>query len=220
MFAGTYIVVWEGVDGAGKTTLMNKTFEKLLKLGVKVEKYKTPSGSSSGVFAKEYGNRPTTDPLTRMLIFLANTSDDSSQIKEIITDKKPDYFFIDRYYICSIVYGFALMAKRFKRKFQAEEFMDFLSRVEELGSEIFVKPDLVVIVGVDEDTRRRRALQKGWGHDRVYETDDELQKLVQQYYDFYAENRGDKVLKVFNQDSVVEELSNMLAEKILSVRGR
>jgi thymidylate kinase len=84
---GHYVAVWEGVDGSGKTTLMAETAGRLRSMGYSVESYKTPSNTSTGLFAKDYGNREDTDPLTRMLVFLANTADDSKVMKKIIERK-------------------------------------------------------------------------------------------------------------------------------------
>ncbi len=220
MLNNTYVVVWEGVDGSGKTTLMNETSLKLSGLGFNVETYKTPSNTSTGSFAKEYGNKPSTDPLTRMLLFLANTADDSSILKRIVAEKRPEYLFIDRYYICSLVYGFGLLSRRFKQTFDEQRFLNFLNLIEEIGANVFVKPDLTVIVDVDSETRRRRTLQKKSGSDYIYETDEELQTLVQHYYDVLAQKWGGLVVKVFNADSMIDVLSDELVRKILSLRRR
>jgi dTMP kinase len=133
MFDGAYVAVWEGVDGSGKTTLMAETAGRLRSMGYSVESYKTPSNTSTGLFAKDYGNREDTDPLTRMLVFLANTADDSRVMKKIIREKKPQFMFVDRYYACSIVYGFALLAKRFSKNMIRRAFSSFSDRLKTLA---------------------------------------------------------------------------------------
>jgi dTMP kinase len=218
MLGSSFVVAWEGVDGSGKTTLMNAVVNRLAEKGHGVETYKTPSNSPTGIFAVQHGNRPDTDPLTRMLLFLANTSDDSTAIKKIIEEKKPDYMMIDRYSLCSVVYGFALWSRRYGRKVEDKLFTRFIEIVEMLGDNIFAKPDLTVVVEVDEETRRRRTAQKTATSDRVLEFDEELQKLVSQYYDIYLTWRPREAVKVFNGDSMLEELANMLAEKLVSLR--
>jgi thymidylate kinase len=89
-------VVWEGLDAAGKTTLIVKVRSILESKGYKVSTHKTPSSSKTGEFAKTYGNDPEIDHLTRMLLFLANTSDDSRILKHIIAEESPDFLSIDR----------------------------------------------------------------------------------------------------------------------------
>ncbi|MEM0348994.1 MAG: dTMP kinase [Candidatus Caldarchaeum sp.] len=218
MLGSSFVVAWEGVDGSGKTTLMNAVVSKLAERGHGVQTYKTPSLTPSGIFAAQHGNRPETDPLTRMLLFLANTSDDSSVIKKIIEEKKPDYMMIDRYSLCSVVYGFALWSKRYGRKVEEKLFTQFIEIVEMLGKDVFAKPDLTVVVEVDEETRRRRTAQKTVSSDRVLEVDEELQRLVSQYYDVYLMWRPSEAVKVFNGDSMLDEVASMLAEKLVFLR--
>jgi len=218
MLDGAYVAVWEGVDGSGKTTLMNETSVRLRSMGYSVEFYKTPSETATGLFAKEYGNKEDTDPLTRMLIFLANTADDSKILKTIIREKKPEFMFVDRYYACSIVYGFALLSKRFSKKYSGESLIHFLKHVEELGSEIFVKPDLTIVVDIDPVTRMQRALSKQAGSDAAFERDEELQNLVRFYYDQLVEQLGGCALKVFNADNTLKQLSHSIAEDLVRKR--
>ncbi|MEM2052340.1 MAG: hypothetical protein QW614_05245, partial [Candidatus Caldarchaeum sp.] len=134
-------------------------------------------------------------------------------------EKSPDYIFIDRYYICSLVYGFALVSKRFGNPLDKQAFLQFFRLVEKIGSEVFVKPDLIVLVEVDSETRRRRAFQKEAGSDQVFERDDELQALVQQYYGFLEGELGDTFVRVLNEDSMLETVAKNLANKISAMKG-
>lgn len=52
----TFIVVWEGTDGSGKTALMNEVAGILREKGHVVSSYKTPSDSETGRIAKRRGN--------------------------------------------------------------------------------------------------------------------------------------------------------------------
>ncbi|MEM0442813.1 MAG: hypothetical protein QXS57_03405 [Candidatus Caldarchaeum sp.] len=219
MHENTVVVVWEGVDAAGKTTLLEATSERLRSRGMRVETYKTPSDSETGGFATSHGNQPTTDPLTRMLLFLANTSDDSAVIKKIIDEKRPDYMFIDRYYACSIVYGFALIGRKLGKTMDDEKLLDFYRLIVEMGSDVFVRPDLTVVVDVDEQTRKRRVQRKHESSDRLFERDEALQALVRRYYSALLKNFDKSFVRVLNEDSVVDRLSDELAGKILSLRG-
>lgn len=220
MLGPTFVVVFEGVDGSGKTTLMRMASKKLAELGHTVETYKTPSGSATGVFAQQHGNNPETDPFTRMLLFLANTSDDSSIIKTIIEEKKPDFFLIDRYNLCSVVYGFALISKKQKTIIDDKKFIEFYRLIEELGSDIFLRPDLILVVDVDSETRKKLAAYKQPSSDREFETDEALQTYVHHYYEFYAEWRPDHVWKVFNRENQADKISGEIAWKLSEERRR
>ncbi|MCS6770332.1 MAG: hypothetical protein NZ570_07865 [Candidatus Caldarchaeum sp.] len=218
MLGNTFVVVWEGVDASGKTTLMKATSSKLATKGSSVETYKTPSDTATGEFAKTYGNRSSTDPLTRMLLFLANTSDDSSVIRKIAHERKPDFIFVDRYYQCSVVYGFALIGRRYGKSFSEDKFLSFYDSVEDLGSEVFVKPDMTVVVEVDEPTRKRRVLQKHASSDHDFEGDEELQNLVRRYYAVLAKRFSGSFVRILNEENMVGKLSEDLADMLARLK--
>ena len=215
----TIIVVWEGVDGAGKTTLLNKALEILISKNFKVLTYKTPSNTPSGVFAKKYGNRSEVDYLTRMLLFLANTSDDSSLMKKEIIVKKPDYYFIDRYYVCSIVYGLALSKAR-GEEVGEEEFKQLLRFVEKIGVKVFLKPDLYVIVDAKEEDRKRRLeiKESQGGIEEEIEKNTEIQEQVRRFYKIFYELRPLQTLWIVNAEGELENNTKIIVEKLLEIK--
>ncbi len=211
------VIVWEGVDGAGKTTLMNRVKTLLEEKGFKVLTYKTPSNSPTGEFARRYGNESDIDSLTRMLLFLANTSDDSKIMKEELA-QSPDFYFIDRYYLCSIVYGLAF-TKLGGIDVSENEFLQLLDMIEKLGEKIFLKPDLYVIVDAPEEDRIKRLKKKrsqGGLEDKL-ERDLLMQQYVRQLYKVFAEARSDQVLWILNLEGRLEEAAREVIEKLTSM---
>lgn len=221
MLEGTVIVVWEGVDGAGKTTLMRRVRELLEARGLRVGSYKTPSASPTGRFARDYGNKPEIDHLTRMLLFLANTSDDSKLMKSEILSERPDYYFIDRYYLCSLVYGLALSKLR-GEDVGPEELRTALTLLEKLGSKVFLKPDLHIIVDVEEEVRVERLKRKEsqGGLEEEIERDSLMQEYVRGFYRVFREFGGEGVLWVENVEGRLEETAGRVLERLLSLRPR
>ena len=215
----TFIIVWEGVEGAGKTTLMNETCESLREMGYKVLTYKTPSKTKTGRFAKEYGNEPTIDNLTRTLLFLANTSDDSRIMKREIEENNPDYYFIDRYYLCSIVYGFAY-SRLVGAKVDEGDFISFLNLIEKLGDKIFIKPNLYIIVDAPEEDRIKRIDRKGAekGLEGELEKSSKMQEYVRRFYRAFMEKRPDEVLWVINPEGKLDETCKNIVEELLRRR--
>ena len=221
MLGGTVIVVWEGVDGAGKTTLMKRVRELLERRRFRVSSYKTPSMSPTGRFARDYGNRQEIDHLTRMLLFLANTSDDSKTMRREIESSKPEYYFIDRYYLCSLVYGFAFSRIR-GVEVGAEEFTDMLELVEKIGRGVFLDSDLYIILDVDEETRLKRLGRKEsqGGLENVLERSTPMQEYVREFYRLFREARGDRVLWVENVEGKLEETARQVEERLLKLRAK
>ncbi len=215
----TIIVVWEGVDGAGKTTLLNETLNILNSMDFKVLKYKTPSNTPSGIFAKKYGNRSEVDHLTRMLLFLANTSDDSALMKKEIEKEKPDYYFIDRYYVCSIVYGLALSKAR-GEEVGEEELKQFIEFVEKVGLKVFVNPDLYVIVDVGEEDRKRRVeVKEGQGGiEEEIEKSTEIQDQVRKFYRYFHHLRPHQTIWLENAEGELKKNTKIIIEKLLEFK--
>jgi len=213
----TFVVVWEGLDAAGKTTLISETRKILEAKGFRILIYKTPSSTRTGEFAKTYGNEPGIDPLTRMLLFLANTSDDSKIIRREIEEKSPDLYFIDRYYLCSIAYGFAF-SKLKGAKVTEEDFKEFIKIVEKLGEGIFVNPDLYLIIDAPEEDRIRRLSEKRsqGGLEEVLERSLEMQRRVKELYKAFQKMNPDKVVWIMNPQGGLREAASQIVRELLS----
>jgi thymidylate kinase len=210
------IVVWEGLDAAGKTTLIVKVRSILESKGYKVSTHKTPSSSKTGEFAKTYGNDPEIDHLTRMLLFLANTSDDSRILKHIIAEESPDFLFIDRYYLCSIAYGFALSRLR-GAKISEQDFREFLEIVERLGEGVFVKPDMYLIIDAPEEDRiKRLGMKEGQGGlEDMLERDSLMQEYVREFYNAFKRMRPEQVSWIMNPQGMADEIADRIARLLL-----
>ena len=210
-----FTVVWEGLDGVGKTTLMAETMKFLEDMGYKVISYKTPSETPTGEFARRVGNMESTDPLTRMLLFLANTSADSHIMRDMVVREQADILFIDRYYLCSLVYGLSLIAGRQGVPSSSQPLLEWIDLLERTGRNIFIKPDLYIIVTVDEMTRVRWVSSKTEGDDMRYALDGSLQRGVLELYRVYGGLAGDRVIWVENRENLLLENARATAEKIL-----
>lgn len=210
------IVVWEGLDAAGKTTLIVKVRSILESKGYKVSTHKTPSSSKTGELAKTYGNDPEIDHLTRMLLFLANTSDDSRILKHIIAEESPDFLFIDRYYLCSIAYGFALSRLR-GAKISEQDFREFLEIVERLGEGVFVKPDIYLIIDAPEEDRiKRLGMKEGQGGlEDMLERDSLMQEYVREFYNAFKRMRPEQVSWIMNPQGMADEIADRIARLLL-----
>jgi len=218
MLGQTFIVVWEGVDGAGKTTLMNETSKILANHGYSVIHYKTPSDTPTGRAAKTIGNSGDVDPLTRMLLFLANTSDDSKIMRRQIEALSPSFYFIDRYYLCSIIYGLALLEKTIKKSL-IQNLEKLMNITQELGEGIFIKPDYYVIVVLDdEESRIKRVMSKDESGERRFELDTELQRIVRRYYERFAREMERNALVVDNRDNTLSENAGKVAQHLIATR--
>lgn len=215
MLDGCFVAVWEGTDGSGKTTLRREVEERLKKLGYRVASYKTPSRTATGLFAVRYGNRRGVDPLVRMLLFLANTIDDSGLMAKKVMSSRPDFFFIDRYYLCSVVYGLALLKRVGREVPDVSVAMDL---VEKMGGDRLIRPDLYIIVDVNEEERLRRIAGKK-SSDRPVERDTETQNIIRKIYEDYRAANPERAILVMNEAGKLEETGEYLANLLISRRS-
>jgi dTMP kinase len=212
---GCFVAVWEGTDGSGKTTLRREVEKRLKKLGYRVASYKTPSRTATGLFAVRYGNRRGVDPLVRMLLFLANTIDDSGLMAKKVMSSRPDFFFIDRYYLCSVVYGLALLKRVGREVPDVSVAMDL---VEKMGGDRLIRPDLYIIVDVNEEERLRRIAGKK-SSDRPVERDTETQNIIRKIYEDYRAANPERAILVMNEAGKLEETGEYLANLLISRRS-
>lgn len=215
MLDGCFVAVWEGTDGSGKTTLRREVEKRLKKLGYRVASYKTPSRTATGLFAVRYGNRRGVDPLVRMLLFLANTIDDSGLMAKKVMSSRPDFFFIDRYYLCSVVYGLALLRRVGREVPDVSVAMDL---VEKMGGDRLIRPDLYIIVDVNEEERLRRIAGKK-SSDRPVERDTETQNIIRKIYEDYRAANPERAILVMNEAGKLEETGEYLANLLISRRS-
>ncbi len=214
----TFIAVWEGTDGSGKTTLMKRVARVLSRRGFKVVTHKTPGAMQSGRFAVSYGNSPRISPLSRMMLFLANTVDETGAMVRKVMRSKPDFLFIDRYYLCSAVYGLALI--RHRRGLQdLPSIVELVGLLERLGRSDYLAPDVYLIVDVGEEERLRRLRGKR-GREGVLERDTVFQNMVREIYDEFSKSRPGQVIKLLNEPNRLEELADSTASKLAELRAQ
>jgi dTMP kinase len=212
---GCFVAGWEGTDGSGTTTLRREVEKRLKKLGYRVASYKTPSRTATGLFAVRYGNRRGVDPLVRMLLFLANTIDDSGLMAKKVMSSRPDFFFIDRYYLCSVVYGLALLRRAGREVPDVSVAMDL---VEKMGGDRLIRPDLYIIVDVNEEERLRRIAGKK-SSDRPVERDTKTQNIIRKIYEDYRAANPERAILVMNEAGKLEETGEYLANLLISRRS-
>ena len=136
-----------------------------------------------------------------------------------IVENNPDYYFIDRYYLCSIVYGFAY-SKLMGAEVDEGDFISFLNLVEKLGEKIFIKPNLYIIVDVPEEYRIKRIDRKGAekGLEGKLEKDSKMQEYVRRFYRAFMEKYPDKTLWIINPEGRLDEACKAVVRELLRRR--
>lgn len=214
--ARTFVVDFEGPDGSGKTTVLRGVARRLRRMGYTVVTYKTPGPSPTGRFAVEYGNRRGTAPVTRMLLFLANTVEETREMLRRCARRSADFLLLDRYYLCSIVFGLAYLRR--SGIDVAVQVAELVRLFESLAGPHVVRPDLYVVVDVGEEERLRRVrAERGAG---FLELDSGFQDLVRQYYEGFRSGEGERVLWVVNDRNSLEQVVERVTDELLGRSGR
>ncbi len=197
---------------------MKRVARILTKRGYRVAMHKTPGLMRSGRFAASYGNSPKISPLSRMLLFLANTVDETVAMVRKVEQKKPHFLFIDRYYLCSTVYGLALIRHR-QRPRDLPKIDEIVDLLERLGKADYLPPDIYLIVDVNEEERLKR-LQGKRGRETLLEKDSAFQNIVREIYQEFSRYRPEKVIRITNEPSMLEVLAKSIADKLVEMRER
>jgi len=211
-----YVVDFEGPDGSGKTTVLRGVAAWLRKAGYRTVTYKTPGPSPTGRFAVSYGNRKGTAPISRMLLFLANTVEETRTMKRKCARTEADFLLLDRYYLCSIVFGLAYVRRR---GIVADvDVSELVGLFEALSGEHVIRPDLYVVIDVGEEERLRRvSSERGAG---FLELDSEFQRLVREHYRSFWNRNRERVIWVENERNALDRTIELVASEVLSRSGR
>ena len=127
------LIAIEGIDGSGKTTMVNRLKEHFTRLHYKVSTFKEPSEGKFGQKIKKLSveGRENTTPIAEMELFLLDRQENSEKnVKPALG--KHELVIMDRYYYSSIAY-------------QGSRGLD-LRVIQRENEKIAIRPDIVIIL--------------------------------------------------------------------------
>jgi dTMP kinase len=206
------LIVFEGLDGSGKSTLMAALESELQKKKVPVLRTREPGGTRLGdeirnMILRTEGSAPTAR--TELLLYEASRS---QHVDEVIRPalKKNVWVLCDRFTASSVA-------------FQAggrsidEEWVERLNEFATAG----VVADLTVLLDLSvEESRRRRELRsgdRGGAQDRIESEADSFHNRVRQSFLNQAQNHSERWL-VLNASLTPESLLSQLQEHLRSLK--
>jgi len=95
----TNIIVLEGVDGCGKTTLATSLEVILNENGYTCQIIREPD-----TYFKQIIEKPKESKLTNLFLFLANRCETVDRIKRLQNESELDFIILDRFFISTLVY--------------------------------------------------------------------------------------------------------------------
>lgn len=194
-------IVLEGLDGAGKSTQINKLKSMLEERGIRCEylhfpRYDAPFfGELIARFLRgEFGDAMNVDPYIVALLFAGDRSDAAPMIREWLTEGR--FVISDRYVYSNIAFQCAKLPE--EKRFELAEWI-FRLEYEYYG---IPRPDMSMFLDVPfEFTREKLTAERG-GNDRdylngkqdIHESSLELQRTVRET--FVSASGKDDTLKI------------------------
>ncbi len=186
------LIAFEGIDGAGKTTIVNFLKDELKKRGYNVVTFKEPTDSEWGRKIRQAFKDRSLKPEDELELFL---KDREWNVKRNILPslKAGKIVIMDRYYYSTIAY-------------QGARGID-IERIRKLN-EKFPKPDLVIILDIKPETAIRRIRQRGDVPNRF--EDLEYLKRVREIFLSLKNN-----IVVVNAERPIEEVKREVLDIVL-----
>ncbi|MEW6455435.1 MAG: dTMP kinase [Acidobacteriota bacterium] len=180
------LIVFEGIDGSGKTTQAEIMLKKLKERGFDAVLFREPSNSYWGKKIKELSKKEfSLSPEEELECFLKDRKFDvENNIKPALKNKK--IVLLDRYYFSNIAYQ---GAKGIDKK-----------KIERLNKKIAIKPDLVIILDIEPETGLKR-VSNVRKFERLFEKEDFLKKVRENFLSFKANN-----IKFVNGSKTIKEI--------------
>lgn len=184
-----YLIVLEGIDGSGKTTIAKRLKEYLVNSGFNVILLREPSDSEYGKKIREIAENKSKIPIEEELNYFVmdrkwnvenNILPNLSQNKVII---------LDRYFFSTACYQGA-------RGLDMEEIL-------KINREFAPEPDYVFIIDVDVNTALSRINKNREKTVKLFEKEDFLKKVRKNYLklkgnNIYIINGNDKIDNILN----------------------
>ena len=193
-----FLIVIEGIDGAGKTTHARKLVRWLRKKGIRARYTFEPTRGAIGRILEKMASKRKVDVRVEALLFAADRIDHLNKIIKPLLEK--GFIIIsDRYVHSSIAYQSITVGDQ--------------GWVEELNK-FAEKPDLVILLDVDPETGLKRIKRKRARFERI-----EILKKVREKYLELAEREGFKVINANRGVKEVFEDVKSSVEKFLEDKG-
>ena len=191
-------IVFEGIDGSGKTTICKMLEEFLRSEGFNVFFTSEPTHGEYGKIIREK-LRLGMDPIEAVLLFAL---DRYYHVKEIRRLLEKGYIVIcDRYYYSSLAYQGALLGE------------NFLEYIESVHRPFILDPDVTFLLDVDPRTglsrvKNMRDIVEIYEEVKLQEKIRELYLKIAQKHDFIVINAEKSVENVFSE--VLKHVKKML----------
>jgi len=196
-------IVFEGIDGSGKSTQLQILAERLKNEGYKIYSTSEPTDSPIGAIIRNiFKGRIEADHKTITALFLADRLDHLQNATNGIIDKlKNGYIVIcDRYYLSSYAYHGVHMP------------IDWVIQLNSVCSDL-LRPDLNIYIDIDPETSMKR-LNIGRDNIELYESLSNLEMVRIKYLESIEMLGNIEHILTVNGNDTMDSISNRIWEQV------
>jgi dTMP kinase len=184
------LLVFEGIDGTGKTTQAQILFDKLVSCGLETVYFREPSKGEWGQEIKRKAEHPDSlTPEEELDLFQKDRLENvRKNLRPALAEKK--VIVLDRYYFSTIAY-------------QGAKGID-QQRIQRMNEAFAVAPDLVFILDIDPEQGLNR-ISKRKKKDLLFEREDYLREVRK----IFQSLRGDNIIHLdatLSQEDLAEKI--------------
>ena len=200
-------IVFEGIDGSGKSTQINRLAENLKKRGVLCHKTLEPTyGLVGGVLHDILSGKTKRDPKVTAALFVADRLDhilneEDGILKHI---KNGETVICDRYYFSSYAYQSVDVPR------------DWVIMANRMAKEV-LKPDATIFIDISADEAMER-ITKNRESTELYETKERLESVRNGYFSAFDLMKDEERIFVVDGSQSIEiiakEIEKIVVEKV------
>jgi dTMP kinase len=192
-------VVFEGLDGSGKTTQMARIQKRLTRMGINAVVTCEPTDGPVGVLIRQMlAGRIVTDPRTLAALFAADRTDHLVTPDTGVTAlmEKGRTVLCDRYYFSSYAYHAKDMD------------LEWVITLNAVNAQI-LKPDLTLFIDVAPNTCLER-IRAGRTHLDLFEKIDILTRVRDNYFAAFERLKDQETVKVVDGNASEDEVEQAI----------
>ncbi|MFH2093752.1 MAG: dTMP kinase [Pseudomonadota bacterium] len=199
-----WFIVFEGIDGSGKSTQIQNTAQWLSTFGRKVYSTFEPTNGPVGTLIRQMlEGKVATDQRTIASLFAADRTDHLlnavNGIKKMVDDGC--VVLCDRYYFSSYAY-------------HAQHIdMEWVIHSNSLNAQI-LRPDVTVFIDVDPKICFER-IQKNRGSFDMYEKMDIMEKVRINYFKAFERLKKQETVAIVDGNASIDQVGQSIKDKIL-----
>ena len=194
--AGRFIV-FEGIDGAGKSTLIDGISDFLRSRDINVIRTAEPTDGPIGKIIRS-GTVKKISQDAEALLFTADRACHTQEVIEWVSSGKT--VLCDRYYASTIAYQAADLNGTGSDK----------EWLKEINRPIIIEPDITILLDIDPEEGMRRVNHRG--EKSKFEVKDYLERVRSNYIELAEENNFQIVDASSSKDQVLNEVITIIGE--------